>query len=172
MKARKWVSNSLEVVAATPETDRATELPINVGQEPVVKTYGISWNSTEDTFTISNANISAELPVTKRNVLSKVATVFDPLGFVGPFIIKAKILIQELWSTGYDWDDVIHDEIASRIGSWYGQLRRLGNVQVPRCLREAQRVITFADASLQAYGTIVYLQCVYNDAKSVGCFKV
>ena len=42
-------------------------------------------------------------------------------------------------------------------------------MQVPRCLREekevvAKRVITFVDASLQAYGTVVYLQCVYNDA--------
>ena len=162
MKARKWVSNSLEVVAATREADRATELPITVGEEPVVKTLGISWNSTEDTFTISAANISAELPVTKRNMLRKVATVFDPLGFVGPFVIKAKILLQELWTRGYDWDDVIHDESASRIGSWYGQLRSLGNVQVPRCLREAKkvvakRVVTFVDASLQAYGTVVYL---------------
>ena len=47
MKARKWVSNSLEVVVAMPEADRATELPIIVGQEPVVKTLGISWNSTQ-----------------------------------------------------------------------------------------------------------------------------
>lgn len=164
MQARKWVSNSLEVVAATPEADRATELSITAGQEPVVKTLGVSWNITEDTFTISAANISTELPVTKLNVLRKVATVFDPLGFVGPFVIKAKILLQELWARGYDWDDVIHDEIASRIGSWY-ELRSLGNVQVPRCLREvkevvAKRVITFVDASLQAYGTVVYLQCV------------
>ena len=85
-----------------------------MGQEPVVKTLGISWNSTEDTSTISASNKSTELPVTKRNVLRKVATVFDPFGFVGPFVIKAKILIQQLWSRGYDWDDVIHDEIASR----------------------------------------------------------
>ena len=169
MKAREWVSNSLEVVAATPEANIATELPITVGQEPVVKTLGISWNSTEDMFTISAANISPELPVTKQNVLRKVVSVFDPLGFVASFVIKAKILLQELWTRGYDWDDVIHDEIASSIGSWYGQLRSLGNVQVPRCLREekevvAKRVITFVDASLQAYGTVVYLQCVYNDA--------
>ena len=42
MKARKWVSNSLEVVAATPEANRATELPITVVQEPFVETLGIS----------------------------------------------------------------------------------------------------------------------------------
>ena len=96
-----------------------------MGQEPVVKTFGIYWNSTE-----------VQLPVTKRNVLRKAATVFDLLGSVGTFVSKAKILLQELWRRGYDWDDIIHDEIASRMGRWYGQFRSLGNVQVPRCLRE------------------------------------
>ena len=169
MQARKWISNFPEVVSATPEADRATELQITEGQEPVVKTLGISWNSTEDTFNISTANVPTEFSLTKRNVLRRVATVFDPLGFVSPFVMKAKVMLQELWSRGYDWDDVIRDEIASRIGSWYEQLLSLGNVQVPRCLREAKevvikRVVTFVDASQQAYGTVVYLQCVYNDA--------
>ena len=45
MQPRKWISNSPEVVAATPEADRATELQITEGQEPVVKTLGIAWNS-------------------------------------------------------------------------------------------------------------------------------
>lgn len=168
MQARKWISNSPEVVAATPEAERATELQISEGQDPVVKTLGISWNSVEDTFTISTGKLSAELQLTKRNVLRKIATVFDPLGFVGPFIVKAKILLQELWSRGYDWDDVIQDEIAGRIEEWHQQIVTLSNVRVPRCLREAKevatkRIIAFVDASLQAYGTVVYLQCVYND---------
>ena len=64
---------------------RATE--IIAGQEPIVKTLDISWNSTDDTFTISAANI---------------AIVYDLLGFVGPFVIKAKILLQEMWTRGYD----------------------------------------------------------------------
>lgn len=55
-------------------------------------------------------------------------------------------------------------QVESEVGMG-AQLRSLGNVQVPRCLREvkevvAKRVITFVDASLQAYGTVVYLQCV------------
>ena len=109
----------------------------------------------EDTFTILTANKPTELPLTERNVLRRVATVFDPLGFVGPFVIKAKVLLQELWSRGYDWDDVVCDEIARRMESWFEQLRSLGKVQVPRCLREAKevvtkRVVSFVDASLQA----------------------
>ena len=41
-QAREWISNSPEIVAATLEADRATELQISEGQEPVVKTLGIS----------------------------------------------------------------------------------------------------------------------------------
>ena len=112
---------------------------------------------------------AAAILKSEKTLGTRLATIFDPLGFGSPFVAKAKILLQELWSRGYDWDDVIHDEIASRIGSWYEQLKSLGNVKVARCLREAKelvanRVVTFVDASLQAYGTVVYLQCVYNDA--------
>ena len=39
----------------------------------------------------------------------------DPLGFVNPFIVVAKILLQELWARGYGWDDEIADEIVLRI---------------------------------------------------------
>ena len=100
--------------------------------------------------------------------MRKVATVFDPLGLVSPFVIKTKVLLQETWSRGYDWDDDICDEVAVRIGGWHERLRSLTNVLVPRCLREAKevvdkRVAAFVDISLQAYGTAIYLQCVYSD---------
>ena len=101
MQARKWMSNYPEVVAATPEADRASELQITERQEPVVKTLGIAWNSTEDTFTISTAKVTTEVQLTKRDVLRKAATTFDPLGLVSPFVVKAKLLLQELWSL---WD--------------------------------------------------------------------
>ena len=170
MQARKWILNSTEVIAATTVAERATELQISKGQEPVVKTLGVTWNSVEDTFTISTAKVSAELQLTKRNVLKTIATVFDSLGLVGPFVVKAKILLQELWSRGYDWDDVIQDDIVGRIEEWHQQVEILENVQVPMCLRDTKEVInirgfvvTFIDASLQAYGTVVYLRCVCND---------
>ena len=76
MQARKWISNSPKVsVAATPEEDRATELKLNDGQDPVIKTLGIVWDSKEDVLTISTSAVSSETPLTKRNVLKKIATV-------------------------------------------------------------------------------------------------
>ena len=94
--SKKVVFNSPKVVPATPEEDRATELKLNDGQDPVVKTLGISCDSKEDVLTISTSAVSSETPLTKRNVLKKIATVFDPLGFVSPFILVAKVLLQDL----------------------------------------------------------------------------
>ncbi|KAK3752638.1 hypothetical protein QZH41_008763, partial [Actinostola sp. cb2023] len=81
MKARKWISNSAEVIAATPEEDHATELQLSDSQDPIVKTLGIFWNSTEDTFAICTKVVPSDSQWTKRNVLKRIATVFDPLGF-------------------------------------------------------------------------------------------
>ena len=93
MQATKRISNSPKVIEAIPTEEHATEIVINNGQDPITKTLGISWNSTEDVFSVI---VSAKFQTTKRNVLRKVATIFDPLGFVCPYIIVAKILLQEL----------------------------------------------------------------------------
>ena len=143
---------------------------INNGQDPITKTLGISWNCTENVFTVTASPVSLEFQTTKRNVLRKVATIFDPLGFVCPYVIVAKILLQELWMRGYDWDNEIQDEIANKIGNWFKQLKRLRKVKILRCLRspepvKSNRIVTFVDASQQAYGAAVYIRCQYrNDA--------
>ena len=170
MYARKWISNSPKVIEAIPTAERATEIVINSGQDPVIKTPGISWNSTEDLFTITASPVSPDFQTTKWNVLRKVATIFDPLGFVCPYVIVAKILLQELWMRGYDWDDEVQDEIANKIGDWYEQLKSLKEVKIPRCLGspepvKSKRIVTFVDASQQAYGAAVYIRCkCHNDA--------
>ena len=35
--------------------------------------------------------------LTKRAILSQVNSIYDPLGFAGPFTVRAKILMRELW---------------------------------------------------------------------------
>ena len=80
----------------------------------MTKTLEIAWNSQTDEFKISTSE-APQPQLTKRNILRKMATIFDPLGLVSPFIVVAKILLQELWTRGYGWDDKIADEIALRI---------------------------------------------------------
>ncbi len=122
MQARKWVFNSPKVIKAIPTEERAKEIVINSDQDPITKTLGISWNSTEDVFTVTASPLAPEFQTMKRNVLREVATIFDPLGFVCPYVIAAKTLVQEIWMRGYDWDDEVQDEIEDKIGAWFEQL--------------------------------------------------
>ncbi|XP_022796861.1 uncharacterized protein LOC111335254 [Stylophora pistillata] len=168
MQAKKWISNSPKVIEAIPSEQRATEIMINSGQDLITKTLGISWKSTEDVFTVTTSPVSPEFQRTKRNVLRKVATIFDPLGFVFPYVIVAKILPQELWMRGYDWHDEVPDEIAKQIGTWFEQLKSLHEVTIPRCLRspepaKSKHIVTFVYASQQAYTATAYICCGYDN---------
>ena len=106
-------------------------------------------------FTVTASAVSPKFQITKQNVPRKVATIFDPLGFVCPYVIMAKILLQELRIRGYDWEDEVEDEIADKIRDWLEQLKSLQEVKIPRCLRrpepvKSEHIVTFVDASQQA----------------------
>jgi hypothetical protein len=42
----------------------------------------------------------------------------DPLGFIGPFIMKAKLLPQNLWRSGCKWDEEIDERARKFWESW------------------------------------------------------
>ena len=89
-------------MAEIPTEDQAAQLTIADNKDPVVNTLGLPWDSRGDVLTLSVPTVASDLPMTKRNVLKKIAAVFDPLGFISPFIMVAKVILQELWSCGYD----------------------------------------------------------------------
>ena len=51
-------------------------------------------------------------PLTRRGILSMVSSMYDPLGFLVPFVLKAKLILQELCKLQLGWDDGILDELA------------------------------------------------------------
>ena len=68
-----------------------------------------------DTITFKKTEIVVmEKPVTKRNCLAYLAQLWDPTGLVTPTTIEMRIDLQELWSSGYSWDEVLPDEIQTK----------------------------------------------------------
>ena len=130
--ARKWTSNSPKGIKGIPTEERATEIMINSSQDPVIKTLGILWNSTEDLFTKTASLSSPDFQTMK--FLHKVAMIFDPLGSG----IVANILLQELWMRGYDWDDKVQHDTANKIGDWFEQWKSLKEVKIHRYLQRPQ----------------------------------
>ena len=62
------------------------------------------WHASEDVFTFVSHDTEQEYEWTKKNFLSKIAALFDALGLLTPFLIRAKMLMQEVWIHGLDWD--------------------------------------------------------------------
>ena len=78
-----------------------------------VKVLGMRWSAQLDSFSFDCVSIPDGLIVTKRVVLSFIARLFDPLGFVTPFVMLAKCLFQEIWKQGLTWDQPIPLRVCS-----------------------------------------------------------
>ena len=91
MFAHKWLSNSKEVLEQIPVSNRAQNVDLSKDELPRVKTLGILWEAEKDVFTFNFSQIQTNISMTKREYLQKIATLYDPLGFLAPFIIRAKL---------------------------------------------------------------------------------
>ncbi|XP_046145441.1 uncharacterized protein LOC123988736 [Osmia bicornis bicornis] len=125
------------------------------------KILGIKWISHQDTLNFSTISATQRTQFTKRLVLSEVAQLFDPLGFVAPVIIRAKILIQELWLQELGWDDILPCHITQQWLRIREDLTSLARLSIPRWFNTATTSTVelhgFSDASVLAMAAVVYL---------------
>ncbi|GFY27749.1 DUF1758 domain-containing protein [Trichonephila clavipes] len=89
----KWVSNSPELLKDLSASSYVFDKEFQVAP---VKTIVILWDPKVDCLTYK-VKISDKVNFSKRDVLSEIARLYDPLGLIGPIVTKAKIFIQELW---------------------------------------------------------------------------
>ena len=134
MHPRKWLSNS-KVLREIDMKDRANEIDLSMGDLPSVKTLAVVWAASSDQFSFSAAPLVEDKALIKRMFLSKISTLFNPLGFVTPFVVRAKILVQEVWISGIDWDDQHPENILNKTKKWFVELQHLINKKIGRCLR-------------------------------------
>ena len=157
---RKWASNDPSFVPESSEGPVNTHMSLDPNS--TVKTLGIQWNARRDSI-FYKVDMSSFLNiVTKRSILSQVAKLFDPLGLLGPIIVKAKITIQLLWKAGLHWDSSIPVDIHTMWLSFKEQLPLLGELNFNRLIiaPDATEVQMhgFSDASEKAYGACIYLR--------------
>lgn len=132
MHARKWLTNSEQVLEKIPEEDRAAEVDLDKGDLLSMKTLGVLWLAIEDVFTYTVNPPDEKFQLTKKIFLRKIAMLFEPMGFLAPYVIRQKILLQEMWTSELDWDDPLDHSQARQTKRWFEELTELSDVQVPR----------------------------------------
>ena len=134
---------------------------------------GIQWNSLKDCFVFEGKGIlkgALELRPSKRNILRIAGRLYDPMGFLSPYITQIKIYIQRLWERGLEWDEELPADLTNHWKNWVSQLQFLSTIHIPRYIgvtyNHKVRPIelhTFGDASEVAYASVTYLKSMDED---------
>lgn len=140
------------------------------------KTLGLCWDTNTDTliFKIDLDKIPKDILTgykkpTKREFLRVIMSVFDPLGFLSPFLNRSKILMQRVWVSGIGWDCELNEEEYLIWKGWVQDLSDIKLCRIPRWYIKSQNKVTetqlhiFCDASLKAFSAVAYWRLSFSD---------
>ncbi|XP_068986183.1 uncharacterized protein [Bombus flavifrons] len=165
LNIRKWAPNDRELLRGLSEQDINDKLLL--GESQTFKTLGVVWNSFDDSILYSVKINSTASRITKRTISSEIAKIYDPLGLLAPVIVRAKMLLQRLWTLKIDWDESLPAVLHTEWNTYYAQLPLLNNVRFPRktIIKAAAEIELhgFCDASERRYGACIYLRTITPD---------
>lgn len=156
-KLRSWSSNS-EQLRDLAKTDGVL-LP-----DPVAPVLGMRWDTQQDSLAYKKYDATCPAEITKREVVKRVSTLYDPLGLLAPTYVKGKIFIQTLWKENNAWDQPLSEPLRQTWNIIERQLAKAAELRVPQQYNpdlqpgEPAELHCFVDASTKAYGAAVYLR--------------
>lgn len=109
-------------------------------------------------------------PKTKREIVSTICSLYDPLRFAAPVTLASRSLIQDLRKAKVDWNQPLYDHFLNRWRLWYAQLPSRSELPVSRHyflpeteFSKCQMQLHISDASEIGYGASSYLRVRYPD---------
>lgn len=178
---RGWRSNSSSVLEAL-SAEQLNEKNLNViAQFSTEKVLGMWWDSCTDTFTFKLPTkpdkelLNGSRVPTKKEVVSVLMSIFDPLGLLANVLMFLKVLIQEIWRSKVGWEDPITATQFEKWLTWLKVIEQVENVTVPRCYRQITssssktnvQLHMFVDAGVQGCATVGYLR--FEEADRIEC---
>lgn len=177
---RNWVSNVPQFTQHLEEAEVNAQKDLTHA-DATAKILGMSWRTSSDSFcyVINEDRIDADIfkrhkKPTKRQVLRIMMSVFDPLGLIAHFLMYVRIIFQDVWRSGIDWDELIQDREYEKWLTWLQLIKIVKTIEIPRCyipnsLRptESIQLHIFTDASENGYAAVAFFR-VYN-GKQVHC---
>ncbi|XP_063375837.1 uncharacterized protein LOC134663402 [Cydia fagiglandana] len=168
-----WISNDQGALRLVPTELRAAQpSEMSLGSESSsVRALGVSWDPISDTigFRTGLEGLILQGSFNKRKVLSHLMKVYDPLGLLGPIVVKGRILLQEAWRSNIDWDTPFPPSQILKWNEWFKELSDVSTIRIPRWYAKLngeplhRELHIFADASELAFATVAYWRLLYTD---------
>lgn len=142
-----------------------TSQDINETGKQVISVLGLLWDTENDELWCNLNNLPAAVgTISKKELMSLIQRIFDPIGFTCPATLVPRLLMQETWRRGLAWDEALPDDLMAEFCKWYEHINCLEQCRIPRRLSEdlmvdcAVTLHMFCDASKVAYGACVLLR--------------
>ena len=133
----KWQSNSPELV--DDEEGDAIKAIADNAKPDVTKVLGVSWDSKNDNFVFQFDKEKVEKAVeTPRQLVSVQASIYDPLGFLSPFCLLGRKLLQQATSGSPGWDSKLKPVVREEFRKWAMSIVLLCQLTIPRCFTSAE----------------------------------
>ena len=159
MPLNKWFTNDKFVSLYIINKKLSCEFDLN-------SVLGMSWENKEDVFLFKILDAGKAISCTKRSILSIIASLFDPLGLISPYVMYGKILFQNIWRLGLDWDIILPSDLFDMFNKWIASSESFKNWKLNRCFfpdvpwksLDNLELHGFSDASEKGYGAVIYLR--------------
>ena len=169
VRLHKFVSNSENLLKTLPDSECAVKsnvLSLDLEECPTERVLGVLWDIKSDSFKFKV--IANKEPKTRREMLSVTSSIFDPLGWIAPFTLKARLILQQMCRGGsLDWDEEVSQPILNSWTNWYQETTSLHELSINRCWQkedykelQAIQLHHFSDACEDGYGACSYLRTV------------
>jgi len=91
---------------------------------------------------LERKDVPSKLPIklTKRLILSQINSIYDPIGLISPFTVKAKMLLKNLWKRNLQWDEEINEHDRESVVSFFEDIFEIEDISFERCLKPDQSV--------------------------------
>jgi hypothetical protein len=171
----KFVSNSAELLQRLSPDERGSDdiltlTEFNEDEEDnATSALGVQYAPRGDCFQFKGFEVLVdEKTPTKRTITSKMARLWDPMGYIGPFSVRAKLIARDCWLAGTDWDEKPPDDVIAKWDKWLSEVQHLKNISIPRNVDTHKEIHLrelhcLTDASMQAMCACVYLRTVYQN---------
>lgn len=131
---RKFLSNSSDFLNIRIPNSEKEEV------ENVKKVLGVAWQPETDEITFESPFKLDSQPKTKWQLFSEIASLYDPMGYLAPMIVKAKLKMQEVWMLSndvrnkdkYGWDDQLPTYIIDEWMKFKTRSTALNAIKIPR----------------------------------------
>ncbi|GAB0098440.1 Aspartic peptidase domain superfamily [Sergentomyia squamirostris] len=164
MTLAKWSTNEPSILPFSTTID---DHPMTTDSS---STLGMIWQPAKDQFIYKAKKCDTQIN-TKREALSFLASLYDPLGLVNPIVVKRKLMLQSIWSENLQWDVLLPAALAAQWQAFQDALPDIEAITIPRWTSsisqsEIKELHIFADASKVAFGAAAYVvTAAGNDPK-------